>query len=570
MALSDLISAARGEVPADLLLANARIVNVYSGEILKGNIAVSGGLIAGIGDYPAREVVDLEGRIVAPGFIDPHLHMESAMVTVSEFARAVLPRGTTTVVADPHEIANVAGADGIRYMLASAEAQPVNVYYTLPSCVPATDLETAGARLSAPDLAEFMGHERVVALAEMMNFPGVIFRDPEVLAKIELAGAYRKPVDGHAPGLSGRDLNAYVASGISSDHECTSVREALEKLRCGMHIMIREGTAARNLDDLLPLVSQQGGERMMWCTDDRHPHDLMEKGHVDHIVRRAIGAGVDPVTAIRMATLQPALHFGLSRRIGGIAPGLRADLVVLSDLKALRIEAVYAGGRLAARDGKLLGETVFPPAPAGPRAMVASTGDLNFRIAAGGSRIRVIEVRPDQIVTGAGIESAPIRGGEAVADPERDLLKIAVVECHLGTGNVGTGFVRGFGLKAGAIASSVAHDSHNLILVGADDVDLAAAADRVIQMGGGLAVSRGGRILADLALPVAGLMSDAPLDRVRNRLDGLIAAARALGCPLSDPFMSLSFLALPVIPELKITDRGLVDVTAFKRVPLFV
>jgi adenine deaminase len=570
MALSDVISAARGEVPADLLLANARMVNVFSGEILQGNIAVAGGRIAGIGDYPAQEVVDLEGRIVAPGFIDAHLHIESAMVTVSEFAKAVLPRGTTTVVADPHEIANVAGAAGIRYMLASAEAQPLNVYYTLPSCVPATDLETAGARLSARDLADFMGHERVVALAEMMNFPGVIYRDPEVLAKIELAARHRKPVDGHAPALSGRDLNAYVASGVSSDHECTSFREALEKLRCGMHIMIREGTAARNLDDLLPLVSQGGSERMMWCTDDRHPHDLMEKGHVDHILRRAIGAGVDPVTAIRMATIHPARYFGLSHRIGAIAPGLRADLVVLSDLNALRIDAVYAGGRLAARDGELVPETVFPQAPAGPPAMAAGIGNLDFKIQAEGSRIRVIEVQPDQIITAAGIENALIRGDEVVADPDLDLLKICVVECHLGTGNVGKAFVRGFGLKAGAIASSVAHDSHNLILVGTSDADMVTAAERVIRMGGGLAVSCDGRILADLALPVAGLMSDAPLAVVRERLDGLIESARSLGCPLSDPFMSLSFLALPVIPELKITDRGLVDVAAFRQVPLFV
>ncbi len=570
MTISDIIAAARGEAPVDLLLTNARIVNVFSGEVLPGAIAVAGGLIAGIGEYPARSVVDLEGRIVAPGFIDAHLHMESAMVTVSEFARAVLPRGTTTVVADPHEIANVAGADGIRYMLASAESQPMNVYYTLPSCVPATELETAGARLSARQLSDFMGHEAVVALAEMMNYPGVLTLEPEVLAKLELARRHGKPVDGHAPALTGRDLNAYVAAGVSSDHECTGLKEAREKLRAGMHIMIREGTAAKNLDALLPLITQENCQRMMWCTDDRHPHDLIEKGHVDHILRRAIGAGLDPVTAIRMATLHPARYFGLSHRIGAIAPGLRADLVVLPDLSCQTIEAVYAAGRPVARDGRLLPETVFPHPPPGPRAMHVAEGALDLSIPAEGDRVRVIGIRPDQIVTDAEVDTAAVHQGEAVADPERDLLKIAVVERHLGTGNVGRGFVRGIGLKRGAIASSVAHDSHNIILVGADDGDMQAAADRVIQMGGGLAVSCGGRILAELALPVAGLMSDAPLVVVRDSLEALIGSARELGCSLADPFMTLSFLALPVIPALKLTDRGLVDVASFRLVPLFV
>jgi adenine deaminase len=568
MDLRERIAVARGEVEADLLLANGRIVNVFSGEILPGSIAIAGGVIAGIGDYRARKVIDLEGKIVVPGFIDPHLHLESSMVAVSEFARAVLPRGTTTVVADPHEIANVAGAAGIRYMLDSAEGQPLNVYFTLPSCVPATDLETAGARLAAGDLEAFMGHERVVALAEMMNYPGVIFRDPAVLAKIELAAAHRLPLDGHAPGLSGRDLCAYVAAGIGSDHECTTIEEAREKLRAGMHIMIREGTGAKNLDDLLPLITGGNSQRMMWCTDDRHPHDLLDRGHIDDIVRRAIRAGVEPVTAIRMATLNPSLYFGLSR-VGAIASGRRADLVVLSDLNDLRIEAVYAAGVPAARRGRLLPETVFPPPPPAPPGMGASRGRLDFAIPARGSRVRVIEVLPGQIVTRAITAETAIQGDEAVADPGRDLLKIAVVECHRGTGNVGKGFVRGIGLKGGAIASSVAHDSHNIIVAGADDADMKVAVGRIFDMGGGLVAVAGGRVLAELPLPVAGLMSAAPLHEVHDGLDRLIACARELGSSLSDPFMALSFLALPVIPALKITDLGLVDVESFGLVPLF-
>jgi adenine deaminase len=569
MAISHIIAAARGWVPVDLLLTHARMVNVFSGEIVPGNIAVSGGRIVGFGEYPAKKVVDLDHKIVAPGFIDSHLHIESAMVSPTEFARAVLPLGTTTVVADPHEIANVSGAAGVRYMLDSAENLPVNIYYTLPSCVPATDMETAGASLSAEELAPFIGEARIIGLAEMMNFPGVLGQAPVVLAKIAMAKKHGLPVDGHAPGVSGRDLCAYIAAGVSSDHECTRADEALEKLRAGMHIMIREGSGAKNLRDLLPVVTAGNCHRIMWCTDDRHPHDIMGKGHVDDIIRQAIKAGMAPVTAIRMATLNPADYFGLFH-LGAIAPGRRADLVVLSDLSRLTIESVYANGILSAQAGRMLPHISFPTPLLAPPAMDVSLDPLTFEIPAEGNRIRVIGMVPDQIITPARVMDIHQVQGKAESDPSRDLLKIAVVERHHGTGRIGKGFVTGMGLTRGALASSVAHDSHNIIIVGTNDADMKTALARVVSMGGGLAVACDGKIINDLPLPVAGLMSLDPLPIVRDRLEVLIRDAHELGAAPSDPFMALSFLALPVIPELKITDLGLVDVAAFKRVSLFV
>lgn len=569
MAISEIIAAARGSDPVDLLLANARMVNVFSGEILSGSIAVAGGRIAGFGDYPAKETIDLEEKIVAPGFIDAHLHIESAMVSVTEFAKAVLPLGTTTVVADPHEIANVSGARGIRYLLDSAKGQPVNIYFTLPSCVPATDMETSGASLSAEDLAPFIGESRIIGLAEMMNFPGVIYQAPAVLAKIEQARRHHLPVDGHAPGLSGPDLCAYIAAGVSSDHECTTPAEALEKLRAGMHIMIREGSGAKNLADLLPLVTASNCHRIMWCTDDRHPHDIMDSGHIDDILRRAIKAGMAPAMAIRMATLNPAEYFGLSH-LGAISPGRRADLVILSDLERLKIESVYSNGILSAKAGRVLPRITFPATLPAVPAMDVSLGNLTFSIPVEGNRIRVIEIVPDQIITRAPVMAVHAIAGKAEADPSRDLLKIVVVERHHGTGNIGRGFVTGMGLQRGAIASSVAHDSHNIIIAGTNDVDMKTALARIVVMGGGLAVACDGKIISDLPLPVAGLMSLEPLPIVRDRLDTLVRDAHELGSRLADPFMALSFLALPVIPELKITDLGLVDVVTFKLVSLFV
>lgn len=565
----DIIPYARGDKPVDLLLTHAKIINVFSGEIVEGSIAIASGRIVGIGDYQAAQIRDLSGRFVAPGFIDPHVHIESSMTCVSQFARAVVPHGTTTVVADPHEIANVFGAPGIEYMLKSAENQPMNVYYTLSSCVPATSMETSGARLDAVDLIPLMSHDRIVALAEMMNYPGVIHGDPDVLSKIKLARQYRKPVDGHSPGLSGKELNAYIASGISSDHECTTADEAREKLMAGMHILIRQGTGARNLQDLLPIVTPRTFHRMMWCTDDRHPHDLLSEGHIDSMVREAIASGIDPIRAIQMATLNPAEYFGL-HHLGAIAPGRQADLVVFSDLSAPMIEQVYFKGVNVAENGAMSPDIPVPETQPLPRSMRVTLKTLDFSIPMAGDRIRVIEIVPNQIITGSTIAAPTVFEDAAISDIDRDILKIAAVERHSGLGNIGKGFVRGFGLKKGAIASSVAHDSHNILVVGTTDEDMKAAVKTIVLMGGGLAVVSGGLPIAKLSLPIAGLMSPEPVHVIRDHLDRLLASAREIGSTLQNPFMTLSFLSLPVIPELKITDKGLVDVRRFQIVPLFV
>ncbi len=569
MTLDHIIRAARGKEPAELVFKNARIVDVFTGQIVPGDLAVSAGTILGIGRYAGRRCLDLGGRFLAPGFIDPHVHIESAMTVVAEFARAVVPCGTTTVCADPHEIANVLGAEGIDSMLRAANGQPLNVFFTLPSCVPATPMETAGAALGAAELAPYLGDERIVALGEMMNFPGVLHADPEVLGKITAARLHRKPADGHAPGLAGLDLNAYAAAGIASDHECATAAEARAKLAAGMHIMIREGSAARNLAALLPVVDRHSARRMMWCTDDRHPHDLLGEGHIDSIVRRAIRLGLDPVTAIQMGTLNPAEYFGL-KTLGAIAPGRQADLVVFSDLACPRIEAVYARGVEVARDGRM---TVARPAAAAgvlPTRMDVPLERVDLRVPLQGERMRVIAIVPDQIVTRQQILGVTARDGAAVADPARDLLKIAVVERYTGSARTGIGFVRGLGLKRGALAASVAHDAHNLIVVGADDDAMRTALAALVATGGGLvAVDRRG-VRAQLPLPFAGLMSPEPVEKVKAALDELLRAAWDLGAGLKDPFMTLSFLALAVIPELKITDHGLIDVNRFSPVPLFV
>lgn len=567
--LPGLLAVARGDRPADLLFTGGRVINVFSGEILAASIAVKDGTIVGLGDYKAENIVDLKGKFVAPGLIDAHVHIESAMTCPAEFARAVVPFGTTAVIADPHEIANVLGVAGISYMLDASRGLPLSIFYAMPSCVPATPMETAGAVLDAAAVASLMGHERIIALAEMMNFPGAIAADPDVLAKMAAARQHGKPVDGHAPGLSGKGLNAYVLAGISSDHESVFIDEALEKLRSGMHIMIREGTGAKNLDSLLPLITPATAHQIMWCTDDRHPHDICGKGHIDMMIRRAISAGIDPVTAMRIGALNPARYFGLSR-MGAIAPGRRADMIVLSDLENFTVAQVYTGGVLAAEAGEMVLDRISRETPIPGSAMKVDTAALDFRIPAQGRRVRVIELVPGQIITRSTVMDASMKDGLAVADASRDMAKLAVVERHRGTGNIGKGFVTGFGIQQGALASSVAHDSHNIIAVGADDADMATAVRTVVEMNGGLAAVMDGRILARLPLPIAGLMSVEPLGKVRDLLDELLDAARRTGCRVPDPFMALSFLALPVIPELKLTDKGLFDVAAFTHVPLFV
>jgi adenine deaminase len=569
MRLDEIIKAASGEKPVDLLLTNARIINVFTGEVAADAVAISDGMIVGFGPYETQTVVDVDGRYVAPGFIDSHVHIESSMVCVTEFARAVLVHGTTTVAADPHEIANVLGSTGIEYMLQSAEHQPMNLYFTLPSCVPATDMETAGARLTAEDLRPFLMEEKIVALAEMMNYPGVLMRDPDVLSKITAARKQKKPVDGHAPGLKGRELHAYIAAGVQSDHECTTEQEAREKLAAGLVIMIRQGTGAKNLQALLPAVNAKTSRRMMWCTDDRHPNDLIADGHIDSMVREAIQSGLDPYLAIQMATLNPAAYFGLSH-LGAIAPGKQADLVVFSNIKKPVIEQVYCRGILTAENGKIRPEVQFPATATVPPAMHIDLQNIDFSIPAEQDRIRVIEIVSDQLITRECIEATPVKNHQAVSDPSKDLIKIAVVERHKGTGNIGKGYIKGLGLKQGALASSVAHDSHNIIIVGASDEDMRAALEAVVKMGGGLAAVSNGRLLAGLPLPIAGLMSLESVSTVRDQLERLIAITHDMGTTLQDPFMTLSFMALPVIPELKLTDMGLIDVSKFEFVPLFV
>ncbi|NNG17103.1 MAG: adenine deaminase, partial [Gemmatimonadales bacterium] len=564
--LAQLIARARGDQPADLLLANAQLVNVLAGEVHAADIAIAGTHIVGVGSgYQARQVVDLEGRYVCPGLIDAHVHVESAMVPPREFARAVVPHGVTTVVTDPHEIANVLGLDGIRFMLEDAADSAFTMYVNASSSVPATHMGTSGASLSASDLAELRSEPTVLGLAEVMNFPGVVSGDEGVLDK--LRAFEDRVIDGHCPGLAGKELNAYVAAGITSDHECTTVDEAREKLRLGMTLYFREATNARNLEALLPLVTVENERRICFATDDRQPSDLLEEGSIDHMVRMAIRAGVAPVTAIRMATLNPAEHFRLHDR-GAVAPGRRADLVVLSDLDDPRAQSVYVAGTLVARDGKMLeSASSGASARAKPRNTVrVDWPGVDLAIQADGNRVRVIGVVPDQLVTEHLVMDPTIENDNAVADPGRDLLKMAVIERHGRSGTVGLGFVTGLGLTRGAIAGTVAHDHHNLIVIGADDESMLTAAHAVADGGGGLAAAHGSEVLAVLQLPIAGLMSDRPIEEVRRQMDGLIAAAQRLGSPLHDPFMAMSFLALEVIPSLKLTDKGLVDVEKFELV----
>jgi adenine deaminase len=566
MELAEFIRAARGDAPADTLLKNARVVNVFTGDVQLTHIAIVEQRIVGLGDYQAHEVIDLQGRYVCPGFIDAHVHIESAMVPPNEYARLVVPRGTTTVVADPHEVANVLGLEGIRYMLDMAKYNPLSVYIMAPACVPSTDMETTGAALYWYDLQTLLHEEYVLGLGEMMNFHGVINGQPDVLDRLRAFQGRVK--DGHAPGLEGKGLMAYAAANIGSDHECITPEEALHKLELGMFIFIREATTAHNLRALLPIVDEHTNRRLCFCSDDRAPSDLMDEGHIDHMLRVAISEGIDPVTAIRMATLNPSEYFQLHDR-GAVAPARRADLVVFSDLQVPQVEIVFRGGKLVAKDGH-----VIPWARPKHRPVLRSSVNINWaktnlRVPADGRRVRVIGVIPEQLVTDYGIEELPHRNGEVVADTERDILKMAVIERHLATGRVGLGFVRGMGLREGAVASSVAHDHHNLVVTGVDDESMMTAVQATVATQGGMTVASGNTVLAQLPLPIAGLMSDQPFETVRCQMDEVLAAARKLGSSLHDPFMTLSFLALPVIPALKLTDHGLVDVNRNELVPLF-
>ncbi len=566
------IQIARGKIPADLVLRNAQLVNVCSGECYPADVAIAEGRVVGVsapGDgYRGHEERDLQGRWLAPGLIDGHMHIESTMLVLSEFARIVTPRGVTVVMLDPHEFANVMGIAGIRYVLESGRGLPLSTYVMLSSCVPASSYESPYRVLMAEDLLPLLEDERVLGLAEMMNMPGVLCGEEQVLAKIVATQRHGLVVDGHAPGLNGRDLCAYAAAGVMSDHECTTLEEARQRIRLGMWLMIREGSAARNLDTLLPLVKELHPPRVFFVTDDRDPQDLTTRGHIDSMVRRAIELGLAPVEAIRLASYNTAQYFRLYNR-GAIAPNFIADLVVLDDLNTFKVESVYKGGKLVAQAGHLLVD-----APAVTFTGVTGTvhiGNISeddLRIPGKPGPVKIVGIEPGQITTQHLQEEAPVRDGEIVADPSRDLLKLVVIERHHASGSVGLGIVKGFGLRKGALASSVAHDAHNLVIAGVSDRDILQAARVLEEMGGGFACVVDGEVRASVPLPYGGLVSPLPAAELVQQLNVLDAVAAELGCTLDHPCMTLSFLSLSVIPSLKLTDQGLIDVEKFRVVPL--
>lgn len=565
------ISQARGLSPADVVLKDCEIVDVFGGEIFQADVAICGERIAGIGNYSGVEEIDCQGAYVAPGFMEGHIHIESSMLSPAQFAQTVIGHGTTTVVCDPHEIANVAGLAGVEYLLEESKGLLTEIYCMAPSCVPATHLENSGAILDSHALDKLFTSPQVLGLAEMMNYPGVLAQDDEVLAKLAFAKKRGLPVDGHAPGLTGNDLQAYIGSGILSDHECTTVEEALEKLRSGMYLFIREGSTAKNLESLLPVVTAQNSHRCLLVTDDCHPKELLENGHLDRILRKAIGLGMDPVTAIQMVTINVASCYGL-RSVGAVAPGYLANLVLFEDLQGLQIEKVFSKGVEHKKNNvhvPYLKNNLDKQYPQVFDSIHVDLESLCFAIPAQGKLARVIKIIRDQLITECVELEVKVLGNYAVADIGRDILKIAVVERHHATGNVGLGFVQGIGLNRGALASTVGHDSHNITVVGASDEDMFLAVQTIIKQGGGLAVVADGEVKASLVLDVAGLMSTGDAKTVAVNFAELLKNVSKLGVQVADPFMFMSFLALPVIPHLKITDLGLVDVDTFSHVSLW-
>lgn len=553
-----IIAVAAGREKADLVLKNAKYLNVFSNEFLCGDIAVANGLIAGVGKYDGKTEIDVSGKLVLPGFIDAHIHLESSMVTPAEFAKAVVAHGTTTVITDPHEITNVMGIDGVEYMIQASQNLPIDVHFMMPSCVPATEIDESGAELDCKDIDLYLDNKKVLGLAEMMNYVGVINGDKNVLSKIVISQAHHKKIDGHAPELSGNDLNAYIAAGVYSDHECSTFENALEKLRKGQFIMIREGTAAHNLKALMPLLTQQYYSRCMFATDDKHPSDLLHGGHIDYIVKQALKNGADPIVALKTATHHAARYFLLNNK-GAIASGYLADIVVVDNLEDFNVETVFKRGKLV-----FDGEVKDFSAPTVDEKLAEKCFDT----------FRLDSVTPSSFKVDGKLGLIGLVGGELLTrnlgtadkiDVENDILKIACIERHKGTNHIGVGYVKGYSLKSGAVATSVAHDSHNIITVGCNDDDIAVAVNAIKDSKGGIAVVENGKIKALLELPIAGLMSDEPLTTVNEKLENAKLSAYELGADKSiDPFMTLSFLSLPVIPSLRITTKGVFDAENWK------
>lgn len=560
--ISQLISVAQGHALADIVFKNAQLFNVFTGKFDTGDVAVVGGCIAGVGQYSGQEEIDLTGKFLTPGFIDGHVHIESSMVSPAEFAKVVVPAGTTTIIADPHEIANVVGDKGIQYILDAAKGLALDIFVMLPSCVPATRLETSGAKLMAAELKKFIRHPQVLGLGELMDYPGVLRQDKQVLAKIKLAEGM--VIDGHAPELTGHQLTAYIAAGIGSDHECVTPNEAMERLSQGMYIMLREGSAAKNLLNLLPIINCHTARRCMFATDDRHPGDLIALGHINHMVRMSVEAGIDMATVLQMATINPATYFGL-KGIGAIAPGYYADLLVFDDLTSWRPSMVFKQGKMVAEQGNyVLENQVMNDENIRNTMNLGNVSTDQLKIKASSSLARVIGLVPHQLITTALEIEVMMVDGEFVQDKRNDILKIAVFERHHATGNVGVGLVKGLGMYTGAIASTVAHDSHNVVVIGASDEDMMMAVRELEKMQGGIVIVNEGQVLGSLALPLAGLMSDQDIHTVHAQLTLLHTIACELGVnPCYDPFMTLAFMSLPVIPSLKLTDKGLVDVDNF-------
>ncbi len=564
------VAAAAKRAPADLVIKNAKIVNVFTREILEDDIAIVDGFIAGIGQFEGYETIDADGKYIIPGFIDGHVHIESAMVTPSEFANVVLPHGVTTIIADPHEIANVSGKNGIEYMLNASEGIPLEVLIKLPSCVPATPFENAGATLDYTDLAPFYSHPRVIGLGEVMDYPSVMQNDENMLLKLFDACSIDKHIDGHAAGIDADGINVYMAAGIRTDHECVTAEEALERLRKGMYVMLREGSAAKDLITLLKAVNESNARRCLFVTDDKHLDELIDQGSIDYNIRLAINEGLDPILAIQMATLNAAECFGLKSK-GAIAPGYEADFLLVNDLHLIEIDQVYKSGKLVAKNGKVINSPISKIAPA-PSIMdsvkikLPSSEQLQIKIV-NGRMANIIQILPNMIVTKHLVEEVDTYKGLFQYNLEKDLLKIAVIERHKMTGNIGLGIIKGLGIKNGGIASTVAHDSHNIVAAGSSDEDLIEAIAHTSEMKGGLAVVQNGELLASLPLSISGLMSDMPSIEIYERIKELNQALIKIGCTFEfNPFITLSFLALPVIPELKITDLGLFDVKTFSHI----